>query len=85
MNDQAKPAPTVEELVEIIKAERKFLHDMSNQLLISQGMGGFVLNAIKKREGHDPKELQRMEKSMKALDKMVELVTDRRKILRSVS
>ena len=28
--------------LEIVMAERKFLHDLSNQLVVAQGMGNFV-------------------------------------------
>ena len=43
-------------------AERVFLHDLSNQLVVAQGMGGYVLGRLKKKDDVDPKELTRMEK-----------------------
>ena len=38
-------------------AERVFLHDLSNQLVVAQGMGGYVLGRLKKKDDVDPKEL----------------------------
>ncbi len=67
---------------ENILAERAFLHDLSNQLVIAQGMGGFVLNAIEKTSGEDSKELQRMRKSIAAIDKMIQMVRERREVVR---
>lgn len=66
-----------------ILAERAFLHDLSNQLVIAQGMGGFVLNAIEKTSGEDSKELQRMRKTIGAIDKMIQMVRERREVVRS--
>ena len=64
-------------------AERVFLHDLSNQLVVAQGMGGYVLGRLKKKEDIDPKELTRMEKTVKAIDRMIVMVKDRREALRS--
>ena len=64
-------------------AERVFLHDLSNQLVVAQGMGGYVLGRLKKREDVDPKELTRMEKTVKAIDRMIVMVKDRREVLRA--
>lgn len=68
---------------DMILAERAFLHDLSNQLVIAQGMGGFVLNAIEKTSGEDSKELQRMRKTIAAVDKMIQMVRERREVVRS--
>jgi len=73
----------IEELKEIIKGERVFLHDLSNSLLVAQGMGGFVVMALKKIVAEDAKEYQRMTKVTKAVDKMIDLVQDRRAVLKS--
>ncbi|MCK5882119.1 MAG: hypothetical protein KAG61_00405 [Bacteriovoracaceae bacterium] len=68
---------------ESILHERSFLHDLSNQLVIAQGMGGFVLNSIEKAVDEDSKELQRMRKTVNAIDKMIQMVRDRRDAVRS--
>ncbi len=73
----------INELKEIIKGERVFLHDISNSLLIAQGMGMFVLGALKQIPGEGSKEYERMQKVSKAVDKMIELVQDRRSLLKS--
>jgi hypothetical protein len=65
--------------------ERNFLHDLSNQLVIAQGMTSIVLKTLKKDEGIDPKVLDRLEKAVGAVNKQVEMVKDRRTILHSRS
>ena len=69
----------------LVKGERKFLHDISNQLVVAQGMGGFILKALKKREDSSEKEIERMEKSLNAIKNMVEMVQSRRQILHELS
>lgn len=67
---------------EYILEERSFLHDISNQLVIAQGMGGFVLNSIQKESGDDSKEYERMGKTITAIDKMIQMVRERRELVR---
>ena len=66
----------------VVKAERAFLHDLSNQLVIAQGMSGFVLSSIRKNETSDSPELRRLEKAVLAIEKMVTMVKKRRELLR---
>lgn len=73
-----------QKLLDHVKDERKFLHDMSNQLLIAQGMGGFVLKMMKNRIDADEKEVERLEKSVRATNKMVDMIRDRRAYLHSI-
>lgn len=70
-------------LKENILQERAFLHDLSNQLVIAQGMGGFVLSTIEKTATDESKELQRMRKTINAIDKMIQMVRERREVVRS--
>ncbi|MCB9060363.1 MAG: hypothetical protein H6622_02440 [Halobacteriovoraceae bacterium] len=65
------------------QTERQFLHDISNQLVIAQGMGSFVLSTLEKQEDVDEKLLKRMEKSINAIEKMIQMVKDRRDVLKS--
>ena len=58
--------------------ERTFLHDVSNQLVIVQGMGDFILSHLKKVSEPESKEVIRMEKVMKASKKIVDMVIERR-------
>ena len=71
--------------LEVIKEERKFLHDVSNHLLVAQGMGTFIDNVVKDNFDGESKEVQRSEKVMKAIDKIIELVKARRENLHEVS
>lgn len=71
--------------IEVIKEERKFLHDVSNQLLVAQGMGAFVDGVISGQFEEDSKEAQRSKKALKAVDKIIELVKERRDKLHEVS
>ena len=79
MNDDV----TVEDLA---LGERKFLHDVSNQLVVAQGMGSIVLKKLTKTEEElDPKVIERLEKTISAVDKMIKMVKERRNTLHSVS
>jgi hypothetical protein len=59
---------------ELIKQGRKFLHDVSNKLLVASGLGSNVLNALKNGAELDEKKLIKLEKAMKAVDQMIEMV-----------
>ena len=65
--------------------ERKFLHDISNQMVVAQGMSSIALKNLNKMEGVDPKVIERMEKATKAVNKMIELIKARRVVLHSVT
>tara|TARA_Y100000590_G_scaffold469529_1_gene658027 strand:+ start:490193 stop:490423 length:231 start_codon:yes stop_codon:yes gene_type:complete len=71
--------------IEVIKEERKFLHDVSNHLLVAQGMGSFIDNVIAGQFDEDSKEAQRSKKVMNAINKIIELVKERRDNLHAVS
>lgn len=73
---------TIEEMA---LAERKFLHDVSNQLVIAQGMGSFLRKALEKNEGVGEKEVERVHKLEKAVKELVTLVKDRRALLHSIN
>jgi len=68
---------------ELINGERKFLHDLSNHLVVAQGMGNFVLSSLNKTMPEDAKELQRMGKAMNAVDKIIDLLRERRDFIKS--
>ncbi len=73
---------TVEEMA---LEERKFLHDVSNQLVIAQGMGSFLKKALDKNENVGEKEKERILKLEKAVKELVTLVKDRRALLHELS
>ena len=70
---------------ELVAEERKFLHDISNNLLVAQGMGSFLEKALKKNEGVGGKEIQRIEKVNKAVKELGEKLQVRRERLHSLS
>ncbi len=72
------------DILDYIKEERVFLHDISNQIVIAHGMAGFVQMYLKKLENVDPKTLERMEKSINALNKIVEQTKNRRDAVKKV-
>jgi Ribonuclease G/E len=72
-----------EELEEVLAGERKFLHDIANHIVVAQGMGAIVLRSIKNNSYVDAKEVERLEKSIAAINKMTELLNDRRTVLHS--
>lgn len=82
------PNPTdlpVGPLGDIIKSSRSFLHDVSNQLLIAHGMESFVANNLKKRGDIDEKILSKMDKSLKAMDKIMDMMKDHKNFIITVS
>lgn len=66
---------TVEELA---LEERKFLHDLSNHIVVAQGMTNIVLKALREIEGLDEKILTKQEKALKAVNAQVKMVKERR-------
>ncbi len=68
-------------LKEMALEERTFLHDMSNHIVVAHGMATFVLKALKNNSGVDAKEIERLEKSLTAINKMTELIQERRTLL----
>lgn len=73
-----------ENLNKYIMEERTFLHDISNQLVIVQGMGDFILSALEKTMDAESKEVVRMQKVMKATRKIGEMVINRREYVKSL-
>ncbi|WP_127715187.1 hypothetical protein [Halobacteriovorax sp. HLS] len=75
---------TIEEMA---MAERKFLHDLSNQLVVAQGMGNIALKKITSDDDQivDQGIIDKLEKSLRAVDKMVVLVKERRTNLHSIT
>jgi len=75
-----------QQLTDLIMGERKFLHDISNQLVIAQGMGSFVLSALEREKANDPesKELIRIKKTVAAVDKMITMVRERRDVVKGM-
>lgn len=71
--------------IEVIKEERKFLHDISNHLLVAQGMGDYIDGVIDNNFDEDSKEAKRSKKVVGAIKKMIELVKERREKLHEFS
>lgn len=70
---------------EQIMDERKFLHELSNQLVVAQGMGSFVSRALVVGDVISEKEIERMQKTIGALERMIHMVRDRRETLHNLS
>lgn len=68
-------------IVESLAEERKFLHDISNHIVVAHGMATFVLRSIKDNPGVESKEVERLEKSIEAINKMTDLLKERRSVL----
>lgn len=75
---------TIEELA---LGEREFLHDISNHIVVAQGMANSALRALQeaKLENLDPSVIDKLEKSVKAINKMITQVKERRTKLHSIS
>ena len=62
--------------------ERVFLHDISNPLSIAMGMLEIVISEAKSNPAFDAALLARMEKSLAAMERAVNMLKARRKILK---
>lgn len=71
-------------LKDVTAEERKFLHDISNHIVVAHGMATFALRAIKENPNVSEKEVERLEKSIDAINKMTELLRERRSILQGL-
>lgn len=69
----------------LVLDERKFLHDLSNKLLIAQGMSTFVTRKLSKSENVEDKDLERCEKLMRSIKDMTALLVSRREVLHKLS
>ncbi|MBC7714537.1 MAG: hypothetical protein H7177_14420, partial [Rhizobacter sp.] len=74
-----------EAIKEVLAEERKFLHDIANHIVVAHGMASFVLRSLKTNEHVEAKEVERLEKSIEAINKMTELLKERRTVLHSKS
>ncbi|MBF0311820.1 MAG: hypothetical protein HQK50_18690 [Oligoflexia bacterium] len=74
-----------DKLEQLIKDSRKFLHDISNKLLINSGLGSHVLTALKNGKPIDAKLLDKLERAVDAANSMAEMVRDHRAYLVQVS
>ena len=73
---------TVEELA---LGERKFLHDIANHIVVAHGMSNFVLKTIKESKPIGAKDIERLEKSIEAINKMTALLKERRTLLHQLT
>lgn len=78
MTDSKNKELSVEE---VMMEERKFLHDISNHLVVAQGMGSFLKKALSTNEAVGEKEKERCEKVNKAVIAIGELLKKRREVL----
>lgn len=74
--------PTADELA---LSERKFLHDLANHIVVAHGMTTFVHKTLKDNIPIDPKDIDRLEKAIDAINKMTTLLKERRVHLQGVS
>jgi len=75
---------TDDTLKDVTAEERKFLHDISNHIVVAHGMATFALRAIKENPNVGEKEVERLEKSLDAINRMTDLLRERRAILQTV-
>lgn len=74
-----------EKIKENIEDERKFLHDLSNHIVVASGMLNFALKVLKDNPTVEAKEIERLGKSIDAISKMTELLKARREVLHSLA
>lgn len=71
-------------VLELTNGERKFLHNLSNKLLVVQGMSKTVLKKLEGPDQVSDKEIDRLKKVVKASSDMIDLLQDRRSLLHEV-
>ena len=70
---------------DMVMDERKALHDICNQLVVTQGMASFLKRSFSKGEIDFEKESARLEKLLASVEKITKIATDRREILYQLS
>jgi len=73
------------QIEELVHGERKFLHDISNYLVVAQGMSSFLQKALLQNDGVGEKEKERLEKVVNSVKKICEAVKERREHLHSIN
>ncbi len=71
----------IESIEDLKLGERKFLHDIANHLVVAQGMSSFVLKKMKTSAPIEEKDIERMEKTIEAVNKITALLKERRALL----
>ena len=72
-------------LDELALSERKFLHDIANHILVAQGMSSLALKALAENKSNEPKDINRLERAIEAINKMTALLVERRTFLQSLT
>lgn len=72
-------------ILDLVMNERKFLHDISNHIVVAHGMATFVHRTLKENPAVDAREIERLEKTIEALNKMTAQLKERRAVLHSMS
>ncbi len=78
MEETNNPSITIEE---IALEERKFLHELSNILVVAHGMGTFLQYSLSENPECNPKDLEKINKVMDSMNKINRIVKERRAAL----
>ncbi len=70
---------------EMALEERKFLHELSNLLVVAHGMSTFVQQSLLENPNSNPADVEKMNKVMDSVNKINRLVRNRRSILHSIT
>ena len=65
----------------IKKGERKFLHDISNDVVVAQGMCMSVLKKLRDNRPLEEKDTERLEKTIDAINRITKQIKERRTVL----
>ncbi len=82
MEENQRAVMTVEEMA---LEERKFLHELSNLLVVAHGMSSFVQQSLSDNPDAKSGDLEKMDKVIDSISKINRLVKNRRTVLHSVS
>lgn len=82
MDDNQSHKMTVEEMA---LEERKFLHELSNLLVVAHGMSTFVHQSLTENSDAKMGDLEKMDKVIDSIGKINRLVKNRRTVLHSVT
>lgn len=82
MDENQKPTMTEEEMA---LEERKFLHELSNLLVVAHGMSTFVHQSLTENPDAKIGDVEKMNKVVDSMGKINRLVKSRRAVLHSVS
>ena len=73
-----------EPLTELVTKQKKFLHDLASPVAIANGMIEMAMMELSKKSITEGREIECLQKALRATEKIVKLIEDNRSEIRGV-